>query len=210
MTAQPRALDRFGPTGLSEALTGLSGDLARIAARVRPSVVRISNGNRSAGAGVVLHERGLVVTNAHVIKGRRIEILDYSNRPYQATILRVDRGLDLAALMIHAESLPSLSLGDSRSIQPGAWVLAFGHPYGVLGAATAGIVIGSGMDLPEMGPDARDWLAMSLRLRPGNSGGPVVDTDGRLVGLNTMMAGPGVGLAVPGHVVKKFLKRAIV
>ena len=91
-------------------------------------------------------------------------------------------------------------------LQPGNWVVAYGHPWGVDGAATAGVVIGQGPTLPERPRFGRDWLAVSLHYRPGHSGGPLVDAEGRLVGINTVMAGPDVGLAVPVHVIKSFLK----
>lgn len=210
MIAQAGASHRRPVVEIPNSLMGLNADLARITSKVRPSLVRVSSSPRSAGAGVVLHKRGLIVTSAHVIRGRRAEVVDHAGRQYTGKILQVDQRLDLAALMIPAEELAELPIGDSHSLTAGSWVIAFGHPFGVLGAATAGIVIGTGVDLPEMRPDSGEWLAMSTRLRPGNSGGPVVDTDGRLVGLNAMMAGPGVGLAVPGHVVKEFLQRVIV
>ena len=75
-------------------------------------------------------------------------------------------------------------------------------------AATAGVIAGVGKQLPEMPLSERDWIAVSLHLRPGHSGGPLVDDQGRLVGINTMMAGPDVGVAVPVHVVKRFLRDA--
>jgi serine protease Do len=190
-------------------LAGLNGDLAEVAARVRPCLVRVHDGGRSAGAGVALHRRGLIVTNAHVVAGRRVFVEAEEGIEHPASKIRVDRRLDLAALMVQSDDLAPLPIGDSRALAAGSWVLAFGHPYGVRGAASAGIVIGSGLDLPEMPADGREWLAMSLRLRPGNSGGPVVDSSGQLVGLNAMMAGPGVGLAVPAHVIKEFLQGAI-
>jgi len=75
-------------------------------------------------------------------------------------------------------------------------------------AMTAGVVIGAGADLPEMRP-GREWIALNLTLRPGHSGGPLVDTDGRLLGVNTMITGPEVGFAIPVHVVKGFLKSTL-
>ena len=88
-------------------------------------------------------------------------------------------------------------------------MLAIGHPWGVFGATTAGTVVGVGPDLPEVGGSHREWIAVSLNLRPGNSGGPLVDTEGRLVGINAVMTGPHAGMAVPIHVVKEFLKEAV-
>jgi S1-C subfamily serine protease len=78
-----------------------------------------------------------------------------------------------------------------------------------LGAVTGGVVIGMGGQLPELPQTGRDWLAVNLHMRPGHSGGPLVDVRGRLVGVNTMITGPDVGFAVPVHVVKAFLKEAL-
>ncbi len=120
-----------------------------------------------------------------------------------------DPARDLAALSVLAEDLPTIELGSSRSLRAGDWVLAVGHPWGVHGAVTGGVVIGSGPHLPELPPDGRDWIAISAHLRPGHSGGPLVDVNGRLVGINTMIAGPDVGFAVPLHVVTTFLKEKL-
>ena len=87
--------------------------------------------------------------------------------------------------------------------------MAVGHPWGVVGAATAGVVIGVGQHWPEGTGSEREWIGVNLNLRPGNSGGPLIDSQGRLVGINTVMTGPEVGLAVPVHVVKAFLVEAL-
>ena len=120
-----------------------------------------------------------------------------------------DSGLDLAALAVETARLPTIPLGDSRQLQPGQLVLAMGHPWGVSGAVTSGSVIGVGADMPELPPSNRKWIVASLRLRPGNSGGPMMDAEGRLVGINTMITGPQVAMAVPIHVVKGFLRNAL-
>jgi S1-C subfamily serine protease len=86
--------------------------------------------------------------------------------------------------------------------------MALGHPWGVQGAATSGIVIGKGTNLPEM-PPGRDWIALSLHLRPGHSGGPLLNADGALIGINTMITGPDVGFAIPVDTVKFFLRQAL-
>ncbi len=111
--------------------------------------------------------------------------------------------------MVEADGLSPVELGESRHLRPGQWVMALGHPWGVAGAATGGVVIGAGPDLSEQPLPGQEWIAVSLSLRPGHSGGPLVDAQGRLVGINTMMAGPEVGMAVPVHVAKEFLKRKL-
>jgi len=92
---------------------------------------------------------------------------------------------------------------------PGQWVTAVGHPWGVLGASTSGIVIGTGREFPDMMPMAKDWVIASLRMRPGHSGGALVDAEGHVVGINTMITGPTIGLAIPVSAVQTFLDQVI-
>ena len=84
-----------------------------------------------------------------------------------------------------------------------------GHPWGVADAATAGAVIGVGTGFPEIPQSHQEWIAVGLTLRPGHSGGPLVDVQGRLVGINTFRTGPEVGMAVPVHVAKSFLRQKL-
>jgi S1-C subfamily serine protease len=186
----------------------LNGDLSAIVENVRRSLVQISNG-RGAGAGTIWHADGLIVTNAHVVAGRHaLKVILPDGRSLPARILAADANQDLAALSIEANNLPTITLGDSKQLQPGEWVVALGHPWGVLGAATAGIVIATGMP-PEMPAHRGEFIQVGLHLRPGHSGGPLVDVQGRLIGLNAMITGPDVGLAVPVHRVKSFLRQAL-
>lgn len=195
--------------GVKLSLAELNADLAAVAERVRPSLVRVISGRRGAGAGVIVHEEGLVVTNAHVIVSGSPKVEIGAGRWLAAERLALDSRRDLAVLAIEPGEYPALTIGDSQRVRAGTWVLAFGHPFGVLGGATAGTVIGVGSDLPETPDLGADWLALALHLRPGHSGGPVVDGRGRLIGVNARMAGPDVGLAVPAHEVKAFLKEAL-
>jgi serine protease Do len=126
-----------------------------------------------------------------------------------AQILARDPDRDLAALRVEASELPTVQLANSQSLRPGEWVMAVGHPWGVPGAATAGVVIGVGAEWPEGPHNGRDWVVVSLHMRPGHSGGPLVDVRGRLVGINTMISGPDVGVAIPVHVVVEFLRQAL-
>ena len=127
-------------------------ELDEVVVRVRRSLVQVRSGDRGAGAGTIWHPNGLVVTNAHVVRSRRLRVTlpDGTTRP--ARLLAHDTSRDLAALMVEATDLPAIELGESRSLQPGQWVLALGHPWGVSGSVTAGVIIGVGSGLPEMPP----------------------------------------------------------
>jgi len=193
---------------VSSLLQQLNDELSKIAEEARRSLVSISNGRRGAGAGTIWHPDGLILTNAHVVQLHSPKVTLPDGRTAPARVLAHDKVLDLAALRVDAADLPTIELGDSQGLQPGEWVLALGHPWGVAGAATAGVVIGMGPP-PEMAMPGRELIHVGLHLRPGHSGGPLVDTSGRLVGINTMMAGPDVGMVVPVHVVKGFLRQAL-
>jgi serine protease Do len=206
----------------TELLRQIDLDLSAAVDMARRSLVEISNGHRGQGAGTIWHADGLIVTNAHVVHGKSPKVTLPDGRTLPAKVLAHDSSLDVAALKVDASDLPTVTLGESSKLRAGEWVLALGHPWGVEGAATAGIVIGVGSDWPELprpnrggpapaspSPSDGEWLVASLHLRPGHSGGPMVDAHGRLVGINTMMAGPGVGVGVPVHVVKRFLQQTL-
>ena len=127
---------------------------------------------------------------------------------YDATVLSYDRERDIAALSIEGETFPTIQLGNSDDIHAGQWAMALGHPWGVIDSLTSGIIIGRGNNLPERG-DGQDWLALSLKLRPGHSGGPLLDNAGKLIGINTMISGPDIGFAIPVNDVKAFLKETL-
>lgn len=169
-------------------------------------------GRHGKGAGVIVHDDGLVLTNAHVTRRHtaRIILADGSDRA--ASLLAYDERTDLAAYAIDGfvagNGQTALRIGDSRLLKPGSLVIAVGHPWGVLGAATAGMVIGVGRPveaLPYQGP----LIQAGLHLRPGHSGGAMLNGAGELVGINTMIAGPLVGLAIPSYEVRRFLKEKL-
>ena len=192
-------------TTLLEDLNRELGDLAQDARRTLVHV----NSRQGGGAGTIWHPDGLVLTNAHVVRNRSPKVILPDGTTHEAKILAYDSDLDVAALSVEASGLPAIELGESRSVRPGQWVMALGHPWGVSGAATGGVVIGLGQDLPDVPHSHQEWIAVSLHLRPGHSGGPLVDAHGRLLGINAMMIGPEVGMAVPVHVVKEFLRREL-
>jgi serine protease Do len=194
---------------VSDLLRQLNEEMASVADGALRSLVQISDGQGN-GAGTIWHPDGLIVTNAHVVAGRHsLEVTLSDGRTFPAQVLAQDQDRDLAALAIKASDLPTIELGDSRRLRPGQWVFALGHPWGVTGVVTAGIVIGLGAEWPEMPSSGQDWIAVSLHVRPGNSGGPLVDVQGRLVGINTIMTGPEAGFAIPIHVAKSFLRERL-
>ena len=187
----------------------LNNEIADIAEKVRPSLVQIRRGRRGAGAGTIWHSQGLILTNAHVVERGPLQVTLADGRTLPARVLARDPNSDIAAVAVDATDLPTIALGESRRLRPGQLVLALGHPWGVLGAVSAGVVIGVGSQWAEIPESKREWIAVSLNLRPGNSGGPLVDAEGRLIGINSVMTGLEVGLAVPVHVVKAFLHDAL-
>ncbi len=201
-------------TGL---LPSLNSDLSELADRVRRSLVRVTVESSGTGSGVVMAVDGLVVTNAHVVAVRRpgaggLQITLPDGSVTAGQLLAKDDDIDVALVRIDPVEgkLPELSpieVGGSKNLRSGQWVMAMGHPGGVAGAAVAGIVIGAGPDLPEAPGSDRYWVAVDLSLRPGHSGGPLVDHQGRLIGMSTMMAGLEVGMAVPAHVIEEFVAK---
>jgi S1-C subfamily serine protease len=192
-------------------LQRLNDRFSAVVESVWPSLVKLHVGGgrgAGAGAGTIWHSDGLVMTNAHVVQRGPVEVVLVDGRRFPARLIAQDEGLDVAALSIDASGLPTIPLGESTALRPGQLVMAAGHPWGVEGAVATGVVIGGGGQFGTT-PDRRELVAISLNLRPGNSGGPLTDAQGRLVGINAMVTGPEVGLAVPVHVVKRFLKNAL-
>ena len=189
---------------MSTLLQQFNGEMSAMVDMARRSLVKVNNGRNGTGAGTILHEDGLILTNAHVVRHSAIAVTLPDECQLPARVLAYDPDLDLAALSVAAESLPTIELGDSKNLQPGHLVLAIGHPWGVAGAVSAGSIINVGLP-PEIPRIRYEFIQASLRLRPGHSGGPLVDVQGRLVGINTMITGPNVGSAIPVHVVKNFL-----
>ncbi len=192
----------------------LNNSMAIAIDTLRESVVQITTEEGSIGAGTIWHSDGLIVTNAHVIledkdtPRKNLSVILSDNQLYPAQVIGFDAEKDLAALAISTTDLPTIEIGSSSDLSAGQWVMAVGHPWGIVDSLTSGVIIGIGTNLPERFDD-REWIALSLKLRPGHSGGPLVDVDGQLIGINTMIAGPEVGFAIPVNIVKQFLKDVI-
>jgi S1-C subfamily serine protease len=187
----------------------LNDQIADVVARVRAGMVKISNGYRSGGAGCIIHSEGLVVTNAHVIQSDKVRIHIGPDDYLEGRLLARDTRIDIAAIVVDANNLPVIPMGDSGGTRPGELVFSLGFPWGIEGGLTYGILIHLG-PWPIENPRSReDFLTASLHLRPGHSGGPMFNSRGEIIGLNTIMQGPDVGVAVPINRAKRFLRDAI-
>lgn len=193
-------------TSLLQQLDRAVGELVE---RAGKSIVQVRNSKGGAGAGSVWHSDGLIITNAHVVHDDSPTVVLSDGREFSARLVARSETLDVAALSIDAQGLASMPIGNSLGVEAGQWVMAIGHPWGLVNAATAGVVIGLESESQTDGNDAKQWLAVNLSLRPGNSGGPLIDAEGRLIGINTMINGPNVGMAIPVHAVKRFLDQQL-
>ena len=175
--------------------------LGEIAEKLRRSTVVIQSGGRGGGSGVIWSSDGSIITNAHVARGMRVKVQLWDGRELDATIASCDSRRDLALLRIGASNLPSVSVADSSQVRPGELAIAIGNPLGFVGALTTGVIHTVG---PLRGLGSQSWVQANVRLAPGNSGGPLADARGRVIGINTMIAGR-LALAIPSNVVRDFL-----
>jgi serine protease Do len=172
-----------------------------IAEKLRRSTVQVSAGRRGHGSGIIVRPEGVIVTNAHVAALSPLHVQLWDGTSARADLLLRDAGRDLAILRLPRSGLPAASLADSDRLQVGELVIAIGNPLGFVGALTTGVVHAIGR-LPGLGP--KKWIQADVRLAPGNSGGPLANAQGQVVGVNTMIAG-GIGLAVPSNTVSRLL-----
>jgi serine protease Do len=226
------------PAGHVDSLHEFSASLEGLAQRVNRTVVQIfSSGyalsdeaqagqavatvtrQRATGTGVILSEEGYIVTNAHVVSNARTvrvrlasdrtqgqSILPAEARLLDAKVVGVDRGTDLAVLKIPASNLAHLELGDSETLRQGQLVLAFGNPLGLENSVSMGIVSSVARQIKP--DDTMIYIQTDAPINPGNSGGPLVDADGRVIGINTFIlsqsgGSEGVGFAIPSNIVSK-------
>jgi len=163
---------------------------------------------KSLGSGFIISSDGYILTNNHVISRAtkiRVKLL-YTGEVYDAEVVGSDPKTDVALLKIKASrKLPTVALGDSDNIKVGDWVLAVGNPFGLNGTVTWGIISAKGRVIGQ-GPYDH-FLQTDAAINPGNSGGPLVDMNGRVVGINTAIvaSGQGIGFAVPINIAKKLI-----
>jgi serine protease Do len=176
-------------------------DFAGLAEALRRITVEIAGHRGALGSGIVW-PRGHVVTSAHVIREPRVTVRLVDGVRIDGELVARDRDADLALLRVAGTGLPAATVATAAA-RVGSLVVAVGHPLGVRGALTAGIVHAIGPVVP----GGASWIQADVRLAPGNSGGPLADVSGAVIGLNAMVAG-GLALAVPVSRVMAFVRAA--
>ena len=177
----------------------LGAELASLAERLARVTVRLRAAGGGEGSGIVWRER-LVVSNAHVARSARAEARLLSGGTVELRVVARSAELDLALLASPAP-LRAAEIGRADALRAGELVVALGHPLGVLNAAALGVV----HRLLHDDQGALRWITADLQLAPGNSGGPLAGVDGKVVGINTLIAG-GLAFAVPAPVVERFIR----
>ena len=237
-TSSVAQLTRHEEAPVTRRTAVISEDFALASSRSTPSVVYIktvssrgyeriswlelffdqrSSGQQvSSGSGVIFSSDGFIVTNNHVIDGaNRIEVI-HGRRTYEATVVGTDPSTDLAVLKVETNDLPAITLGRSRNVRVGEWVLAVGNPFNLTSTVTAGIVSAKGRDINILRSNfpIESFIQTDAAINPGNSGGALVDREGSLVGINTAILSQtgsyaGYGFAVPVDIVKKVVEDLI-
>ncbi len=181
----------------------LASNLAAVAERLRAVTVQVrGRGRRGATGSGVVWRPGVVVTNAHVASGRWLVVETADGVVREAEVLASDPRRDLAVLRVATGRLPVAAIATAPVLRVGALVVAVGNPLGLSGAVTTGIV--HALPAPRRGAAL---ILADLRLLPGNSGGPLGDATGQVVGVNAMIL-RGLAAAIPSAAVERYLERA--
>jgi serine protease Do len=187
------------PDAFSTALTAIFDS-------VQPGIVQVYTERRGGGTGIIWHKDGRIITNNHVVPDdtAKIQVHLLDGRTLAARVLYRNPRLDLAMIKVEGDNLQPLSVGDSSKLRVGEWVFAIGHPWGQRWSLTAGIVstIGTVRLAKNL---ATQYIKSDVQLAPGNSGGPLLNADGEVVGVNAMIFGGDLSVSIPSNVVNQWL-----
>jgi len=167
--------------------------------QAQPNSGKPQEADRGVGSGFIIESNGLILTNAHVVEGATtIYVTLTDKREFKAKLLGLDKRTDVAVVKIEARDLPRLPLGDSSKVRVGEWVLAIGSPFGLENTVTAGIVSAKSRDTGDYLP----FIQTDVAVNPGNSGGPLLNTAGQAIGINSQIFSRsggymGISFAIP-------------
>lgn len=189
---------------------------ANIVEAAKASVVRIDVGSRGVGTGIIWRSdaaRSAVITNAHVVAGAThynhngdgLRVVTADNRSFAAQLLAGDPQLDLALLGLAVGGLPTARIGDSARLRVGELVFAIGNPWGQVGVVTSGVISGLGGMATRGTRRTAPYIRSDVLLAPGNSGGPLLNAAGAVIGVNAMIFGGDLSVAIPSHVVAEWI-----
>ena len=160
-------------------------------------------GGGALGTGFIYDADGLIMTNAHVVEGAdRVTVKLADGRTFKARVLGADSRADIAVVKIDATRLPTVRLGDSSQVKVGQWAVAVGNPFGLSNTLTVGVISATAREVPSSASSPSDFIQTDASINRGNSGGPLLDIEGRVVGVNSAIYSPsggsvGIGFAIP-------------
>ncbi len=202
--SKPKAQPGLSSGAMPDFPPGPAGDMMRRFFEQMPQQQQRSEPVRSLGSGFIISSDGYILTNAHVIDGAdKITVRMPDRQEYTAKVIGKDKRTDIALIKIDATNLPVAPIGNSDNIQVGEWVLAIGEPFGLDHTATHGIVSAIGRDLPD--ESYVPFIQTDAPVNPGNSGGPLIDTNGKVIGINSQIYTKsggfmGISFAIPINV----------
>ncbi len=192
--------------GLNNAFSSGLGDMIE---QAQASVVQVRRGDRGAGTGVIWQANGGIITNHHVIAhtGSKTLVELRDGQVFEAQIVDSDPTLDVALVKVPANHLPAIPVADSTRLRVGELVFAIGHPWGQRGVVTAGIV--SALSKVQIRNSNRqlEYIKSDVRLAPGNSGGPLLNAQGEVIGINAMIMGGDLSVAIPSAIVSNWVSQ---
>ena len=166
---------------------------------------------KGAGSGFIIRSDGYILTNEHVVRdAQTLKVTLYGGKKYDGRVVGTDPQTDLAVVKINEKNLPAVEMGDSNTLEPGQWVVAIGNPYGFHDTVTAGIISALGRSLEDPNRSG-NLIQTDAAINPGNSGGPLVDLNGKVIGINEAIIAnaQGLGFAIPINLAKSIVEDLI-
>ena len=207
------------------ALSGLENQVTQSVEKLSDSIVSVSSmrlerrffgiiPSEGQGSGIILDKKGLIITNNHVIDGaNQVRVSLKDGRTFTGEVVGADEATDVAVIRVDASDLPAAELGDSEMVRVGQFVLAIGNALALPGGPTVsmGLLSAKGRPLPGTDFIFEGLLQTDAAVNPGNSGGPLADLDGRIIGMTTLMIpyAQGMGFAIPINTVKKIAQEIL-